>query len=77
VAAPGGNLTKTIETNQVWLGLQQIGIETEEWNKIGEKHGIKLDDPRPVLHHQIGNDAVGRLRKVFDEAFHNSNAGSR
>jgi threonine aldolase len=63
----GGELTKPVETNQVWLDLHRVGVETEEWNEIGKKHGIKLDGPRLVLHHQIGEDAVARLTKVFDD----------
>ena len=62
----GGKLTKDVETNQVWIDLQTLGIQDEEWNEIGRSHGVSLDGPRLVLHHQIGDEAIQQLGRAFD-----------
>jgi threonine aldolase len=62
----GGKVTKDIETNQVWIDLHTMGIKSEEWNEIGRKHGVKLDGPRLVLHHQISEEGIRKLGLVFD-----------
>jgi threonine aldolase len=62
----GGKVTKDIETNQVWIDLHALGIKSDEWNEIGRFHGVKLDGPRLVLHHQISEEAIHKLELVFD-----------
>lgn len=62
----GGKFTKEIETNQVWIDLQALGIEDEEWNEIGKSQGVSLDGLRLVFHHQIGEEAIVQLGRVFD-----------
>jgi threonine aldolase len=62
----GGKLTKDVETNQVWIDLQTLGIKDQEWNEIGRDLDVDLDGPRLVLHHQIGEDAIQRLGRAFD-----------
>ncbi|KAF2628315.1 putative alanine racemase [Macroventuria anomochaeta] len=62
----GGKITKEIETNQVWIDLQALGIEDEEWNEIGRSQGVCLDGPRLVFHHQIGEEAIQQLGRAFD-----------
>lgn len=64
----GGQLLREVETNQVWVDIQQIGLATEQWNELGGKHGVKLDGKRIVLHHQTSTDAITRLGLVFTEA---------
>jgi threonine aldolase len=68
----GGKLTKDIETNQVWIDLQALGIKDEEWNEIGKSYGVKLDGPRLVFHHQIGSEAIQQLGQAFDTAISRS-----
>ncbi|KAF2827268.1 threonine aldolase [Ophiobolus disseminans] len=62
----GGKLTQPAETNQVWVDLEALGIEDEDWNEIGRSHGVRLDGPRIVLHHQIGDEAIQQLGRAFD-----------
>jgi threonine aldolase len=62
----GGKLTKDIETNQVWIDLQALGIQDEEWNEIGRSQGVSLDGSRLVFHHQIGDEAIQQLGRAFD-----------
>ncbi|KAL3459345.1 pyridoxal phosphate-dependent transferase [Aspergillus heterothallicus] len=64
----GGELLREIETNQIWVDLGKAGIKTRTWNELGQKHGVKLDGKRLVLHHQISKEAVARLESVFKEA---------
>ncbi|KAL4923612.1 pyridoxal phosphate-dependent transferase [Aspergillus undulatus] len=66
--ALGGELVREVETNQVWLNIEQAGITAERWNQLGAKHGVKLDGKRLVLHHQISSDAITKLGLVFSEA---------
>jgi threonine aldolase len=63
----GGRLKKPVETNQVWLDLQHLEVDAEEWNSIGKDRGVLLDGPRLVLHHQINDDAIRRLGLAFDD----------
>jgi threonine aldolase len=65
----GGRITKPVETNQVWIELHALGIKREEWNKIGRSHGINLDGPRLVLHHQVSEEAIQKLGLAFDTVF--------
>jgi threonine aldolase len=64
----GGRVTKDVETNQVWIDLDALGIKREEWNEIGKSHGITLDGPRLVLHYQISEEALQKLEQAFDVA---------
>ncbi|KAF2435301.1 alanine racemase [Tothia fuscella] len=63
----GGELSLPVETNQVWLNLDSVGISQEQWDNIGERHGIRFDGPRLVLHHQINEEALNRLAEAFDD----------
>lgn len=70
--AKGGTLKIPVETNQVWIDLQQLGMDSEEWNKIGKHRGLLLDGPRLVLHHQIKDDAIKQLSLAFDDLLQRS-----
>ncbi|OKO90614.1 Alanine racemase TOXG [Penicillium subrubescens] len=63
----GGRLLRGVETNQIWVDLEGAGIDARVWNEAGRRHGIKLDGKRIVLHHQISEEAVSKLRDVFCE----------
>jgi len=62
----GGRVTKDVETNLMWVDLRALGIEREEWNEIGKRHGILLDGPRLVFHYQICEEAIEKLGMTFD-----------
>nr|AGQ43606.1 HC-toxin alanine racemase [Alternaria jesenskae] len=63
----GGKLSKDIETNIIWLDLDAAAIEKSQFIDTGKKHGVILDGPRVVCHHQIDSDAVEALVKVFGD----------
>lgn len=65
----GGKISKNIETNIVWLDLEAAGIEKREFIEMGERHGVALDGPRIVCHHQIDSQAVRDLVGLFAEIF--------
>lgn len=63
----GGKLLRDVETNMIWVDLAEAGISVKEWNETGRRHGIKLDGRRIVVHHQICDEAVQILERVFTE----------
>jgi threonine aldolase len=63
----GGTTTRDVETNLVWLDLEAADIDRATLDMMGRKHGIALDGPRIVLHHQIDALAVQNLVNLFDD----------
>ncbi|KAL7929917.1 alanine racemase [Trichoderma chlorosporum] len=63
----GGRLSRDVETNLVWLDIEAAGIETSTLIEMGKKHGVLLDTPRVVCHHQIDSKAIKDLLALFDE----------
>ncbi|KAE8442470.1 hypothetical protein EG329_003313 [Mollisiaceae sp. DMI_Dod_QoI] len=63
----GGRLSQRPETNIVWVDLKHIGVSKDKFNKIGERHGVKLSGRRLVLHYQISEEALQKLAAVFDD----------
>lgn len=64
----GGELLREVETNQVWVNLDNADITVDRWNELGRKYGVKLEGERIVLHHQISADSIDQLGLVFEEA---------
>ena len=48
----GGKLAVPQQTNIVWLDLKASGIDEVEWERIGEKHGLRLHSSRLVMHYR-------------------------
>jgi threonine aldolase len=63
----GGKLSKVVDTNLVWLDIEAAGIQTSTLIETGKKHGVTLDGPRIVCHHQIDTQAFEFLVAVFKE----------
>lgn len=63
----GGQLSKDVETNIVWLDIDTAGIEKNRLIEVGKKHGVALDSARIVCHHQIDSQAVRDLVSLFAE----------
>ena len=53
----GGKLIKPVQTNQVWLDPECLGLALEESNNLSAEL---------VLHHQIADDAIKTLGMLFD-----------
>lgn len=62
----GGTVSRPVETNMVLLDLPYSGITVEEAIRVGNEEGVKLMGGRIVVHHQIIDEAMYRLEKVFD-----------
>ncbi|PBP28022.1 beta-eliminating lyase [Diplocarpon rosae] len=65
----GGKLEKPTETNMVWFDLDDVGLSAAEFVEMGQTHGLRLLGPRLVVHYQIGDEAVQRLKRVLEEVF--------
>jgi threonine aldolase len=64
----GGKLQYPVDTNMVWLDLDAHKINLNSWIELAEKYGVRVRGGRFVVHYQIGDEAIERLRKVFTEA---------
>jgi threonine aldolase len=69
----GGTVIKPVDTNIVWLDIEAAGIDTKRLVEMGRKHGVSLDTPRIVFHHQIDSQAVRDLVRLFDELLGTNN----
>jgi threonine aldolase len=61
----GGKLAKPTETNMVWFDLEECGVTEEEFVELGKQHGLRLLGGRLVVHYQISDEAVERLRGLL------------
>lgn len=64
----GGKLEQPTDTNMVWVDLKAAGVSVEEWRELGLEQGLKLGSGRMVVHYQIGEEAVAKLRVVMEKA---------
>ncbi|KAL1878977.1 putative low-specificity L-threonine aldolase 1 [Paecilomyces lecythidis] len=62
----GGKLALPVQTNMVWLDLAQAGLGPNDVSEVAAHNGLQLRGGRIVIHHQISDDAIYRLEKVFD-----------
>jgi threonine aldolase len=63
----GGMVSRSVETNMVWLDLEHAGVSGAEFVEISRRQGLKMLGGRLVVHYQVCDDAVSRLEKVMDE----------
>ncbi|KAF1842713.1 uncharacterized protein K460DRAFT_367674 [Cucurbitaria berberidis CBS 394.84] len=63
----GGKLQYPVDTNMVWLDLEAHGIDANNFIELAEKYGLRIRAGRFVVHYQIGEEAIARLRKLFTE----------
>lgn len=71
----GGKLEYPVDTNMVWLDLDAHGIDTNDFIKLGDKYGLQLHGGRLVVHYQIGEEAIEKLRRLFTDVLQNSKSG--
>jgi threonine aldolase len=63
----GGKLDQPTETNMVWFDLGDLNLSGDEFVEIGTKHGLRFIGGRLVVHYQISDEAVDRLKGVMKE----------
>ncbi|ORY14540.1 pyridoxal phosphate-dependent transferase [Clohesyomyces aquaticus] len=73
----GGKLKYPVETNMVWLDIEGQGIEATKWVELAEKYGVRMMSGRLVVHYQIGEEAIERLRQIFTEALRGQKGSKR
>ncbi|KAL4925857.1 threonine aldolase family protein [Aspergillus undulatus] len=61
----GGRLRYPVQTNMVWLDLEREGVTVGEWVRTGEEKGVKVMGERLVVHYQISEEGVERLKGVM------------
>ncbi|KAI9793991.1 MAG: hypothetical protein M1835_006860 [Candelina submexicana] len=67
----GGNLAHPVETNMVWLDLENAGVGVKEFVTEGEREGLRFMGGRLVVHYQISEDAIKRLDKLMQRLLFN------
>ncbi|GAB7364954.1 hypothetical protein MBLNU230_g5739t1 [Neophaeotheca triangularis] len=65
----GGKTTNPVETNMVWFDLDAAGVDAEKFIEMGEKVGLRLMGGRLVVHYQIGDEAVAKLKALMEAIF--------
>lgn len=62
----GGKLTWPVETNMVWLDLEETGISDSHFCEIAKEEGINArGGGRLVIHYQISDEALQRLERTL------------
>lgn len=73
----GGKLQYPVDTNMVWLDIEAHGIDLNYFIELAEQYGVRVRGGRFVVHYQIGEEAIERLRKVFTEALTGKKPGGK
>lgn len=61
----GGKLKVPCDTNMVWLDLESLGVDADDIPVEAQRAGLKWDWERVVVHHQICDEAIGKLEDVL------------
>lgn len=64
----GISLYAPVETNMVWIDFEALGISESTWTELQHKHGIRLSGGRFVIHYQISDEAIGKLKGLLQDA---------
>jgi len=73
----GGQLTKPVETNMVWLDIEHEGFTADTFAELAATEGIKARGGRLVVHYQITEDAVQRLGRIMDKMLKNGDSSKQ
>lgn len=68
----GGKLIHPVETNMLWLDIEDAGCSSERVVELGKEAGLKLMGNRMVVHYQIYQNresVVPKLEKIFKTIF--------
>ncbi|KAI9709370.1 MAG: hypothetical protein M1820_003490, partial [Bogoriella megaspora] len=63
----GGKLALPVETNMVWLDLDDASVAKKDFVTAAEKLGLRVLKGRLVVHYQIGNEAIAKLEILMRE----------
>jgi threonine aldolase len=63
----GGKFFEPVETNMVWIELEDMGLDSETFISMAGKHGIRVSGSRFVIHYQTTDEAISRLEALLRE----------
>jgi threonine aldolase len=66
-AGLGGSFFEPVETNMVWIELDDTGLDSKTFMSLAGKHGIKVSGGRFVVHYQISDEAISRVEALLRE----------
>jgi threonine aldolase len=61
----GGSIEHPVHTNMVWIDLKKAGVDPQRLRDVAKSKGVKLTRGRIVVHYQISDEAVDRLKDVL------------
>lgn len=73
----GGKFAHPVETNMVWLDLDDAGCPAARITELGKEEGLKLAGNRLVIHYQIYQNrdyVMPRLERIFKKVFQEKGA---
>jgi len=73
----GGKLQYPVDTNMVWLDLEAHEIDIDHFIELSEQYGVKVRGGRFVVHYQVGEEAIERLRKIFTDILHGKESAGK
>jgi threonine aldolase len=65
----GGKLRRRVETNIVYVDLDETDVSEGSFRDIGRDFDIQLDGSRIVLHYQISEESLRRIEMAFAQVF--------
>lgn len=74
IEAMGIPLQLPVQTNFVFMDAAAAKLDTGLLNEISAKHGVKTMGPRIVLHHQITDESIEKLKAAIFETLETSRA---
>jgi threonine aldolase len=63
----GIRLHEAVETNMVWIEFGDLGVSEKQWTDLQHKYGIRLSGGRFVIHYQISDLAISKLKLLLQE----------
>jgi threonine aldolase len=61
----GGTLAEPVETNMLWINLESISVKYDDVARIATGHGIRAFGDRFVVHYQVSDEAISRLKSCM------------
>jgi threonine aldolase len=61
----GGKLQLPVETNMVWLDVEDAGLDQDTFVEMGKARGVKVSFGRLVVHYQISDEGIQRLEALM------------
>ncbi|KAK8054814.1 hypothetical protein PG993_000041 [Apiospora rasikravindrae] len=73
----GGKLKRPTETNMVWMDLNDGKVQKKVFQRVARELGLMVHEKerlegRLVVHYQISDDAIGKLKTAMAAALHHA-----